>query len=275
MIASGCSSISSGPLSPSTRTGTTAPRPRRPPTRWPVRRRRRCCRTRPERPRAGQPGGLRGDGGHVSSFREGNGSRRASGLLTLGAPLLRRLPGRRGQWHFGEASRLLTAAGPCRTRTGFLDRSPSCRAEHTAWLGWRPVVAARLNLWLPVVLWAALILQGSRRSSASARGFRTWTLSCESSPTQSSSGCSAPCSSGRSGASRSRSSSAPPTPSPTRCTRRSSPAGRARRSTGWSTRSASSSAFSLHSRLSVARMKAVAVDLEALGATPALARLPR
>ena len=62
--------------------------------------------------------GCKGTVEHVSSFREGNGSRRASGLLTRGSPL-RRLPGPAGQWHLGGGASPLTAAGPCRTRTGF------------------------------------------------------------------------------------------------------------------------------------------------------------
>ena len=62
-----------------------------------------------------------------------------------------------GQWRLAE--RLLPSQR--RDRAGLapasLGRSPLVGREHIPELGWAAVALARLNLWLPVVLWAALI----------------------------------------------------------------------------------------------------------------------
>jgi VanZ family protein len=91
----------------------------------------------------------------------------ATGLLTRGS-LLRRLPGSR-QWLRGGGASPLTAAGPSRTRTGFPHRAPGSRASLSSETvsdtgprndaGLRPVGVRHrsIRLWLPVVLWAALI----------------------------------------------------------------------------------------------------------------------
>jgi VanZ family protein len=90
----------------------------------------------------------------------------ATGLLTRGS-LLRRLPGSR-QWLRGGGASPLTAAGPSRTRTGFPHRAPGPRRAYHRTVsdtaprndaGLRPVGVRHrsIRLWLPVVLWAALI----------------------------------------------------------------------------------------------------------------------
>ena len=175
--------------------------------------------------------GCEGTVEHVSSFREGNGSRRASGLLTRGS-LLRRLPGPRASGISAE-ERLPSQR---RDRAGLapasLGRSPSCRAgAYTLGLRWTAVAAARLNLWLPVVLWAALIFTFSSIPSLGT-GLGTWDLVLRKLAHAAEFAVLGALLYRALGASRSRSCSARPTRSPTSCTRSSSPGATARRSTG-------------------------------------------
>ena len=235
-MASGSSSSVTGPLSASTVTGNSGRRGR-----GLDGGRRRGRRRRGHvvvaaggrgRGRAGQPRGLRETVEHVSpSARER--CRRASGLLTRGSPL-RRLPGLAGQWRLGEGASPLAAAGPCRTCTASL-AAHLMSAEHTAGLRWAAVAAARLDLWLPVVVWAALIFTFSAIPSLGT-GLGTWDLVLRKLAHAVEFGVLGALLYRALRRSRSRFCSARPTRSRTRSTRPSSRDGTARRSTGSSTR---------------------------------------
>jgi VanZ family protein len=119
-------------------------------------------------------GGCEGSREHVSSFREGNGSEAGGRSSDSGLPPPPpSRPG--GQWRLAK-ERLPSQR---RDRAGLapasLERSPGFVAEHTPSLGWTAVAAARVNLWLPVVLWAALIFTFSAIPSLGT-GLGTWDL---------------------------------------------------------------------------------------------------
>ncbi len=63
-----------------------------------------------------------------------------------------------GQWHFGGRASPLTAAGPCRLRTGFPHRSPclECGTVPLATLAVQ-MATRTLTRWGPLLAWAGLI----------------------------------------------------------------------------------------------------------------------
>ena len=69
---------------------------------------------------------------------------------------------------FGGGATPLTAAGPSRIRTGFPYRAPLARPYHG------PVQSSRaVSLWLPVIVWAAVIFTFSSIPSLNS-GLGTW-----------------------------------------------------------------------------------------------------
>jgi VanZ family protein len=76
-----------------------------------------------------------------------------------------------GQWHFRGGTSPLTAAGPSRTHTGFPHRAPF---EAEPIIGLVPSSLA-VRLWLPVLLWAAVIFAFSSVPDLGT-GLGTWDL---------------------------------------------------------------------------------------------------
>ena len=165
--------------------------------------------------------------------------RRAAGLLTRG-PLSAAFPARRPVASGGEHLPSQRRDRPGLAPGSLSARLCAARAYHCA-----VTEARRAAWWLPVVLWAALIFALSSIPSLGT-GLGAGTSCCASSRTLPSTRCSARCSRARSAVSSPRRARHRSTPSPTRCTSTSCPAGTRRCSTWRSTPRASAGSSAVY-----------------------------